>query len=373
MAKFFEEMSDQSQVKATIVAKYFWAWAKAIIPTVKKRGKKIAYIDLFAGPGRYRDGSSSTPMLILEKAIGDVDLRQMLATIFNDVNKDHSFTLENEIKQLAGIETLKHQPKVKNFEVGTELVKQFEAMNFVPTLFFIDPWGYKGLSLRLINAVLKDWGCECIFFFNYNRINMGLGNESVESHLNALFEEERGDKLRQKLEGLPPDDRETEIVESLAEALKDYGGKYVLPFRFVSAGGERTSHYLIFVSKHPLGYKIMKNVMANESSDHEQGVPTFEYIPSYRKQGLLFELSRPLDELGDMLLTEFAGKSLTREEIFEKHNYGRRFIEKNYLAILKQLETQGKIKCDPPAAARPTRNGERTFATHVKVTFPRKE
>jgi hypothetical protein len=23
--------------------------------------------------------------------------------------------------------------------------------------------------------VLKDWACECIFFFNYNRINAGVG------------------------------------------------------------------------------------------------------------------------------------------------------------------------------------------------------
>src|SRR5574341_704918 len=29
-------------------------------------------------------------------------------------------------------------------------VKKFEEMHLVPTLFFIDPWGYKGLSLRLI-------------------------------------------------------------------------------------------------------------------------------------------------------------------------------------------------------------------------------
>ena len=29
---------------------------------VKRGGKKIAYIDLFAGPGRYKDGTKSTPL-----------------------------------------------------------------------------------------------------------------------------------------------------------------------------------------------------------------------------------------------------------------------------------------------------------------------
>jgi three-Cys-motif partner protein len=76
--KFFDERSDQSEVKARIVQKYFYVWAKVIIPSVKQRGKKVAYIDLYAGPGRYRDGSASTPLLILEQAIKDPDLRSML-------------------------------------------------------------------------------------------------------------------------------------------------------------------------------------------------------------------------------------------------------------------------------------------------------
>ena len=49
---FFTESSEQSMVKTAIVSKYFWAWAKVIIPSVKKFGSgKIAYIDLFCGPG----------------------------------------------------------------------------------------------------------------------------------------------------------------------------------------------------------------------------------------------------------------------------------------------------------------------------------
>jgi len=74
------------------------------------------------------------------------------------------------------IGTLKHKPKVFNNEVGEEIVKMFEERALIPTLFFVDPWGYKGLSLRLINSVLKDWACECIFFFNYNIINICISN-----------------------------------------------------------------------------------------------------------------------------------------------------------------------------------------------------
>jgi three-Cys-motif partner protein len=66
-------------------------------------------------------------------------------------------------------------------------VALFSQMRLIPTLFFVDPWGYKGLTLQLINSVLKNWGCDAIIFFNYNRINRGLSNPAVQAHMNALF------------------------------------------------------------------------------------------------------------------------------------------------------------------------------------------
>lgn len=196
---FFDESTDQSRVKAAIVAKYFWAWAHVIIPSAKKRGSRIAYIDLFAGPGRYKDGTKSTPLLILEQAVADPDLRRMLVTIFNDLDSTNTHSLEMAIKELPGIAKLKHPPKVYNEEVGGRIVSMFEEMALIPTLFFVDPWGYKGLSLRLINSVLKNWGCDCIIFFNYNRINMGLSNPAVCDHMDALFGQESAEQLRQEI------------------------------------------------------------------------------------------------------------------------------------------------------------------------------
>ena len=246
---FFEESSEQSRVKSAIVSKYFWAWAGVILQTAKKYSKRIAYIDLFAGPGRYKDGTKSTPLLVLEKAIQDSDMRRMLVTIFNDVNKDNSQSLETAIKSLPSIETLKYAPRVYTGEIGDQIVKIFESMRFVPTLFFVDPWGYKGLSLRLVNAVIKDWGCDCIFFFNYNRINMGLANPIVQDHMDALFGKQRANDLRNRLNSMQPSERELAIVEEIAQALKEMGGKYVLPFSFKNESGKRTSHNLVFVSK----------------------------------------------------------------------------------------------------------------------------
>jgi len=292
MSEFFEETTEQSRAKASIVSKYFWAWAKVILPAAKKHGGKIAYLDLFAGPGRYKDGTKSTPLLVLEKAIADPDMREALVSVFNDKDSESVKSLETAISNLPGIQKLKYRPVIFNNEVGSEMVKLFGENRMVPTLFFVDPWGYKGLSLELVNSVLKDWACECIFFFNYNRINMGLSNLVVEEHMNCLFGAARADKLRVRLEGMPSSARESAIVEELCEALGANSGRFVLPFCFKGALGTRTSHHLIFVSKHARGYEIMKGIMAKESTTREQGVPTFAYNPADSRTPLLFELVR---------------------------------------------------------------------------------
>ncbi|MEH1871236.1 three-Cys-motif partner protein TcmP [Nostoc sp.] len=370
---FFDEQKEQSLIKARIVEKYFWAWAKVIIPTAKKLDPRIAYIDLFAGPGRYKDGSKSTPIKVLETAISNPDMQNMLVTVFNDADTEHINSLQETINSIPGIENLKYKPQVINHEVGENIVKTFNERKLVPTFFFVDPWGYKGLSLKLINSVVKDWGCDCIFFFNYNRINMGLGNAAVEEHMNALFGKIRADKVREKLKTLKPEERELTVVEALCEALKEMGGEYVLPFRFKHENGNRTSHHLIFVSKHVKGYAIMKDIMAKESSEQNQGVPSFEYNPATYRQPLLFEFYRPLDDLEEMLLDIFAGRTITMQDIYNQHHVGRRYISNNYKDALKNLEAKTKIIADPPANKRRMNKGELTFADSVKVTFPPKQ
>lgn len=365
---FFEESTEQSRVKAVIVSQYFWIWAKIIMPHAKKAGDRIAYIDLFAGPGRYQDGTKSTPILILENAIRHPQMSRMLVTIFNDKDENSTKSLETAIKSIPGIETLSHKPVVQNEEVGIEMVKMFEEMRLVPALFFVDPWGYKGLSLKLVNAVVKDWACECVFFFNYNRVNMGLTNPFVEDPMNALFGKERADTLRNLLPSLAPVDRELTIVEELCAALNPTGTRFVLPFRFRNDDGTRTSHQLFFVTKHFLGYNIMKNVMASQSSRSQQGVASFEYSPADARFPLLFELARPIDQLERMLTNDFAGKTISFAALYENHSVGKPFVETNYKHALTNLENASLITADKPGKKR--RKG--TFADDVLITFPKK-
>jgi len=360
--EFFEDPKEQSLVKVEIVRKYFWAWAKVIIPWAKQRGKDIAYVDLFCGPGSYSDGTESTPIHILKTALREPDLQRMLRTWFNDKNPAYVLSLQNEIKTLPDISQLR-KPKVTNEEVGVNIITAVKKST-TPTLYFVDPWGYNGLSLDLINSALENWGCECIFFFNYNRINAAFGNPVLKENMASLFGEQRASVLTKQLTLLSSSDRELAIIEAISEALNEPGHRYVLPFRFKPTA--KTSHHLIFVTKNVKGYEIMKEIMAKESSSAPQGMAAFEYNPATQKQPLLFALSATLDDLGEMLLSEFAGQTRSMKEIYEAHHVGRPFVERNYKHALGTLETDGKITADPPAKAR--RKG--TFGENVQVTFP---
>lgn len=183
---FFQEQRDQSLIKAKIVSKYFKQWAGVMLGTIKKydrQAQKLAYIDLFAGPGRYDDQSKSTPLLVLETILADPELSSRMVTLFNDKDPKNVENLKQTIAQMPGIGQLRYEPTIFNEEVGDEIAKMFGGMNLVPTFFFVDPWGYKGLSLNLVSSIIKDWGCDCVFFFNYNRINMGITNFAIEAQL----------------------------------------------------------------------------------------------------------------------------------------------------------------------------------------------
>ena len=72
--EFFGKQTEASKRKSLIVSNYFSAWAK-IMTSGKIDARRINYLDLFAGPGQYDDGSKSTPLLILDQVLNSQVLR----------------------------------------------------------------------------------------------------------------------------------------------------------------------------------------------------------------------------------------------------------------------------------------------------------
>jgi three-Cys-motif partner protein len=358
--EFFGSASGPSQIKTGIATKYWATWA-AIIGPQKDR---IGYVDFYAGPGRYKDGFTSTPLIILQRAIADPKLRDKLVTYLNDGKPAHATSLTNAINALPGVTTLKYAPHIFTNKVGPATAAFFAKRPIIPTFAFIDPYGYKGLSLGLVHAVLKDWACECLFFLNYNRINAGINNPSVATDMDALFGAARLAALRTAIVGVTPAKRERMILAALTDALRSLGGKYVLPFRFKMPKADRTSHYLVFVGKNFLGYKIMRDVMWKASSTHEEDVASFEYNP---RPPLLVQDGRSVAALAEELAATYPARVLNVKQIFDLHSPGKLYVLRNYQDALMRLESQERVTVNKPASERPPG----TLAPHHMVTFPR--
>ena len=83
-SEFFLEQTEQSAIKAHIVASYFAAWARVI----QKWNSPMVYMDLFCGPGRYGDDNPSAPLLIVKEVLSSRDLTSKMEMIFNDQDRD---------------------------------------------------------------------------------------------------------------------------------------------------------------------------------------------------------------------------------------------------------------------------------------------
>jgi three-Cys-motif partner protein len=370
-SNFFNEQLSGSKIKTSIVSKYFLAWANVMVANVRGRGDKIGYLDFFCGPGKYEDGSDSTPLIILKAAVNNPDFSKMLVTIFNDADQANVDILEEEVLKISGIDRLKYQPDFAKETVGNQLAEKLKKLELVPSLIFLDPFGYKGLSLELIASVIKDWGCDCIFFFNYNRINAALTNKKFVGLVNSIFGEETADLLREKVEKLKPEEREELILEYFMEELKKIKGKYSISFKFFKENSSKTSHFIFFTTKHPLGYKIMKQTMATHCATRG-GVPTYEYDPKQEmnEQMDLFEDDNSeIQFLAKEIHKLYKGKTKTRKEIYEEHNIRRPYIENNYKDALLLLEQEGKISIDPPAGKRKKMKGKLTLGEKLPIKF----
>lgn len=362
--KFYQTPSDASRVKQAIVATYFGAW-KNVLKTWKTR-PRLAYVDLYSGPGMYADGSPSTPLLVLQQAVEDEYLGDKFVGVFNDGDPQLASELRKNIAELPGIEHLRTQPKVYEHSVSEAVVRLTPK---IPTLLFADPWGYKGLSLALIEAFLSLAGSDCVFFFNYNRINAGLGWEGFDEPLDGVFGRQRAEALRKRVVGLSPSRREQEIIKEMEAALKEIGARCTVRFRFVSSKADRTSHHLLFASKDPKGCLIMKDVMKTRSSTLVQGIGSFEFtgVTTAEEQMLLPGIG-PLHALCEELSQKFAGVTLTFRQLLSQDDHPTA-AESNYRDAILQLENDGIVILTVTGRERRKIGDKLTLPNDAVITF----
>lgn len=272
---FFEVQSEKSFVKAIIVSEFFKVYFSII--NNAKISDDIYYIDLFSGPGAYKDGKPSTPLLLLD-TINDFkndDIRNKMHLIFNDENTEYYNSLKNQIQNHPVYGKLKYKPLISNMR-ASDVDLSVYLSGKKPKFSFIDPWGYIDVSAEQIGDLVKSIASDCVLFFNANRILQDLSKETSYEHMRKIFGKQLEEVVKIQQNGTITQQNKCRLFLSLFSRnlyetyfapLKDQGFRlFVLPFAVDQDDVEKTSHYIVFISKNHKAVYEMKKIMVKRST-----------------------------------------------------------------------------------------------------------
>lgn len=348
---FFKTQTASSRIKANIVANYFPKYCKIIL---KSRQKEIRYLDLFAGPGIYEDGSLSTPILIGDACAKDEDLKAVVHLMFND--NEHIESLKRNFEERFDESTFSFKPKFGDKTVGEdEKIRAYlskrntSPKNPYPTLLFFDPFGYKGINTKDLANFLCNWGNEIFLFFNIKRIHAAVENEKFDDLMTELFpttiEAIRTDR---KYVG-KVQERLSLIIANLADEFKKIvPNVFHCAFKFQEEDSNTTSHYIIHFTKHKRGYDLVKQIY----NDFDNLGATLGANGDYTFDAKKLDLGNGQIDFGDQniyvlgkeLLEKFKKRKLSAIQLFNEHQELSKYCRTHYSDTLRHLVEQGKVK-----------------------------
>lgn len=265
---FFAVQKEKSRVKTLIVTEFFKAYFPIINATFRR---DIWYIDLFCGPGRYEDGSASTPIALLDviDAFKDDAVRMRLKIVFNDHNKNYIERLQQYIQMHPVLPRLKYQPQILNLKASEVDLSAYTRGNN-PIFSFVDPWGYKDVSISQVWNLVKNQGSDCVLFFNSDRILQDISKPANTQDFQQIFGDLFEDAKAIQIDSTMSQRKKAEAFLTLFSknlyltVQKEYGKKFkvfVLPFYVEADDKEKTSHYIVFISKAHKAIQEMRRVM----------------------------------------------------------------------------------------------------------------
>lgn len=348
----FKQYRDQTRVKHEVLRKY----VPAFFHVLKSYHKNLVYIDGFAGRGTYDITEDATvdgsPLHALKVISENSELSDKVTTIFIETDRENYERLDSEIKRFRKSNSQIRKPQCHCGTFSDCINNLLDEINeddadLAPCFVFVDPCGIEGASMKAITRVLEYDRCEAFIFFNLDGVRRVCGLDNVSETLVELYgTAERAFKLSKKVKSCNSAlEKEEVMLSEYMQAIRDENGEktFVTPFRIEHERRKITSHYLIHVTKHPLGFKIMKDVMWKLGSSDEGGGGLGLVQASKRNENSLL---RPnWDAFKDSIVAALRNEPLKVSTFYDTWvmRPDDRFSEPAYREALIELEAQGRI------------------------------
>ncbi len=329
-----------TEAKHRILEAYLKAW----FPIVSRGGfPRVIYIDGFAGPGVYEGGPPGSPVLaLLALAQQNIALHSMFE--FHFVEKDTAVVAALE----GSIASLRQSGAIPSFaevhvHAGMQFEKAYESelrprlvrYPKAPAFALVDPFGWKGIPMRIIGDLLRRPHTEVLINFMFEEINRFLAHEAQPENFDALF----GNPGWRKCCTLSGRERTRCIHDFYRDRLhSDAAAKYVRSFEMRN-GRNLIDYFLFFGTNSLKGLEKMKEAMWRVDPGGD-----FSFSDATdRSQTTLFASEPDRKLLRRLLIKRFGGAEASRAAIEAFVLEETPFLATHYKQVLKGLEQDGKL------------------------------
>jgi len=303
--------------KHEILKNYLAAW----FPILSQSFERILYIDGFAGPGVYEGGEEGSPIIAIKTAKEHILKHRFHEILFLFIEKDEAraenlkSVLLEKFPSLPN-ENMRYEVITGEFEETVNEILKFLEENqliLIPTFAFIDPFGYTGFSMEILEKIMTHPKSEILITFMSGFIKRFLDDEKAPA-LNRLFKTDEWKRIREA-----QGNREEQVLELYIKQLRKCCDiKYHLSFKMLSKFNQVIYH-LIFCTKHIRGLEEMKKAIWRVD---KTGNFTFsDRIPESQSRLISFVDTKwgPhwIPNAAKQVYSQFSGKRVQLEEIKE--------------------------------------------------------
>ena len=295
--------------KHRLLREYLKAW----LPIVGKAAQRVIFVDAFAGPGQYDDGTDGSPIVVLKMARDHAhQTTAELTCLFLEEDVEREAQLGRVVDALqeslpANVKTKRRRGSfVDHFRPASRFIR-WQYDRAYPTFYFVDPFGFSHTPFSCVEAMLRGKRAEVFINFMYEEVNRFLSVDRHASDFDELF----GSSFWRSVLGLERAEDRKRAIYNLYKAQLQKCAKYVVSFEMRNSSNS-TDYFLFFATNNLLGLERMKEAMWTVDSS---GSFRFSDYQHARGRQLLFATADSFPDLREALLENFTGAEVPVEEV----------------------------------------------------------
>ena len=353
-------LEPHTAAKHELLRHYLKAW----FPILARHSRRVVFLDGFAGPGIYEGGQSGSPVIAINTLLGHSHFPKLnqceFVFLFVEKDSERLACLKIELSQLHPLPINVRVEAVQGDfqEVIEQMLEDLsdQEATLVPTLAFIDPFGFSGVPMDIIRRFLSAPKCELIMILMIDHLNRFKSHIPVRSRFETLY----GTKSFHDVEAA--DNAVPVLVDKYKSQLKRVAGfSYTLDFQMKRTDGHN-AYYIVYATRDIAGVNKFKDAMWKIDPVRGQ-----EFSDLHWNQMPLFAGSNvDTTVLKQQLNKNFSGKTVSIEEVVEyvllETSHKKSHIMRFTLAPMEQARHISVV--DAPEGRRVG-----TFPSGTKISF----